>query len=164
MARVMFKCRVTDQGYCDGSYPGDPTIGNGSRMKQISSDIDLYPLVSGHWYQVRIVFNSDKPGLVVDIWGDDQGTDGSDSGELWTGFKNITRPDPEDSSGCQWAAIPRLEMATEDQYLYIGDNAAHVRPGQDDPGDAANTTLKGKLDWFLRKAVADYSGVDDPPY
>ncbi len=37
-SRVMLKYRVTDRGYCDGTYPGDPTVGNGAWMKQISSD------------------------------------------------------------------------------------------------------------------------------
>jgi hypothetical protein len=27
-----------------------------------------------------------------------------------------------------------------------------------------NTTLKGKMDWFIWKPVTDYSGVNDPPY
>jgi hypothetical protein len=163
-ARVLFKYRVTDRGYCDGTYPGDPTVGNGAWMKQISSDIEQYPLVNGHWYQVRIVFNTDKPRTVVDIFADDQGTDGNDAGELWAGYKNIAKPDPEASAGCKWAAIPGLFMATEDQYLYIGDNVSHLRPGADDPGDYRNTMLKGKLDWFVWRPVVDYSGVDDPPH
>jgi hypothetical protein len=164
-ARVLLKYRSTVQGYCDGTFPGDPTtIGNGAWMKQISSDIDTYPIVTGHWYKIRIVVNMDKTRNVIDIFADDQGTDGSDTGELWTGYKNITKPDPEDSSACKWAAIPGIDMATEDQYLYIGDNPTHVRPGADDQGDYRNSTFKGKIDWLIWKPLVDYSGVDDPVY
>ncbi len=48
-----------------------------------------------------------------------------------------------------------------------GDNTPHERPGADDQGDYRNTTLKGKLDWFLWKPVVDYffdsdgDGVED---
>jgi hypothetical protein len=163
-ARIIFKYRVTDRGVCDGTYPGDPTEGDGAWFKQISSDIDDYPIVQGHWYKIRIVYNTDKPRLVVDIFADDQGIDGSDTGELWSGYKNVSRPDPEDSSSCRWAAIPGLVMDTLDKPTSIGDNIVHERPGQDDQGDYRNSTLKGKLDWFIWKPVVDYSGVDDSPY
>jgi len=163
MGKVIFKYLVTDRGYCNGSYPGDPTVGDGDWWKQVSSD-DAFPIITGHWYIVRIVFNTDKPRLTVDIFADDLGTDGSGTGELWVGYKNITNPDPEESAGCKWAAIPGLIMETEDQYLYIGDNSFHARPGQDDQGDHRNNMLKGKIDWFSWKPVADYTGVDDPPY
>lgn len=163
-ARIIFKYRVTDRGYCDGTYPGDPTVENGAWFKQISSDIENYPIVQGHWYKIRIVFNTDKPRLAVDIFADDQGTDGSDTGELWSGYRNVSRPDPEDSSACKWAAIPGLVMNTDDNTTSIGDNTVHTRPGQDDQGDYRNSTLKGKLDWFEWKPVVDYSGINDPPY
>jgi predicted CXXCH cytochrome family protein len=167
-ARIIFKYRVTDRGLCDGNYPGDPTGEgspvNGAWFKQISSDTENYPIVTDHWYRIRIVFNTDKPRLAVDIFADDQGTDGGDSGELWSGYKNVSRPDPEDSSACKWAAIPGLVMNTEDNTTSIGDNTNHVRPGADDQGDYRNTTLKGKLDWLSWKPVVDYSGVDDLPY
>jgi len=167
-ARIIFKYKVTDQGVCDGSYPGDPTGEdtpvNGAWFKQISSDIENYPIKKGHWYKIRIVYNTDKPRLVVDIFADDQGTDGNGAGELWSGYKNVSRPDPEDSSACKWAAMPGLVMDTLDKAASIGDNTVHQRPGNDDQGHYNNTTLKGKLDWFVWKPVVDYTGVDDPPY
>ncbi len=54
-------------------------------------------------------------------------------------------------------------MATEDQYLYIGENPAHQRPGNDDQGHFKNTTLKGKMDWFIWQPIADYGNVNSPP-
>ncbi|MCP4707137.1 MAG: hypothetical protein GY869_00810, partial [Planctomycetes bacterium] len=60
-------------------WPADPYVGNDVRMHQISSDIARWPLYDNHWYQIKVVFNSDKGaiyGTVVDIFIDDQGTDG----------------------------------------------------------------------------------------
>ncbi len=163
-ARVEFKYITADKGTCDGTFPNDPTGEgapvNGSAQKQISSDIDNYPIVTGHWYKVRIVFNTDKSRNPVDIFGDDQGTDGNGAGELWTGYKNIAKSDPEDSAGCKWAALPGIEMKTLDRYLFIGDNCCHT----DVQGAANNSIFKGKVDWFSWKPVVDYSGVDDPPH
>jgi hypothetical protein len=163
-ARIEFKYIAVNKGTCDGTYPNDPTGEgspvNGSAQKQISSDIDNYPIVTGHWYKIRIVFNTDKTRNPVDIFADDQGTDGNDTGELWTGYKNISKPDPEDSAGCKWAAIPGIEMKTLDRYLFIGDNCCHG----DVQGAANNGIFKGKIDWFSWKPVADYSGVVDPAY
>lgn len=170
-ARVIFKYKVTDRGTCDGTYPldstGEGSPVNGAWYKQISSDIENYPIVSGHWYKIRIVYNTDKARLAVDIFADDEGTDGSGAGELWTGYKNIAKPDPEDSSACKWAAIPGLVMQTPDYSLNIGENWKHA-PANPDANDAQghynNVTLKGKMDWFVWKPVVDYSGLDDPPY
>ncbi len=95
----------------------------------------------------------------VDIWADDQGINGDDVGQLWNGFINIARPDPESSGGCRWLSQPGDEMLDEDQMTYVGDN----RGNNDVPGAANNTIFKGLIDWVNWKPVADYSGVDDPP-
>jgi predicted CXXCH cytochrome family protein len=153
-ARIMFKYRVTPPYRRDCGEEG-----LGAWMKQVFSDIDAYPIVDNHWYKIRVVFNSDKPHIPVDIWADDQGTDGSGAGELWAGYINIALPDPENSGGCRWMSQPGDEMATENQMTFIGDNPNH----NDIPGTQNNQLFKGLIDWVIWKPVADYSNVDGPP-
>ncbi len=140
------------------SYPTDTYVGNDVWMHQISSDANTHPLVNDHWYRIRVVFNSDKPNFPVDIFVDDQGTDGvaeplAGLAELWSGFKNIARPDPED--GCKWGALPGDFIQTRNELTYIGS-----------PWSSSNTThlFKGLIDWVTWSPIADYTGVDDPPH
>jgi hypothetical protein len=72
----------------------------GNAWKPVLTNYTTCPIVSDHWYQVRTVWNSTKPGGVpgqffvpADIWIDDQGTDGSGAGENWPGEANCTRAD-----------------------------------------------------------------------
>lgn len=146
-------------------WPEDPYVGNDAWWHQISSDIDEYPLVQGHWYQIKVVFNSDKSGISgstgvpVDIFADDQGTDGADSGELWSGYQNVSQTINE-SSTCRWGALPGDFMAAEAQVSFVGDNFAH----NDIPGNTNNQLFKGAIDWLTWKPVADYGGVDALPH
>ena len=158
-ARIEVKYRVpaayrrtcTQDDECGG--PGTAPC-DGAWMKQVSTDIDTYPIVSNHWYRMRVVFNSTKTRVPIDIWVDDKGTDGNDAGELWAGYINIAKPDPVDSGGCKWMAQPGDEMESENQLTYIGS-----------PPNHNNTHLfDGLIDWVLWKPDADYAGVDDGPH
>ncbi len=140
------------------SYPNDTYAGNDVRMHQISSEAAVHPIVNDHWYRIRVVFNSDKPNFPVDIFADDQGTDGvaeplAGAGELWSGFKNIARTEPED--GCKWGALPGDFIETRDEFTYLGS-----------PWSSSNAThlFKGLIDWVTWSPIADYTGVDDPPH
>ena len=147
-ARVMFKYRAAPpyQRDCDADGPG-------AWMKQVSSDIDLYPIVTNHWYKIRIVFDSNQSHIPVGIWADDQGTDGFDAGENWSGFINIAQPDPEDSGSCKWMSQPGDEMASEDQLTHIGSP----------PNHNSLVLFKGLIDWVTWQGEAIYSGVDPQP-
>ena len=167
------KARITFKYFTDSAarhtcphpqWPADTYTGNDARWHEISTDIDAYPLVQGHWYKMKIVFNSDKSGIPgsdgtpVDIFLDDQGTDGNGAGELWSGYK-LASFSFSDSQGCKWSALPGDFITTEDRPFWIGDDGNHA----DIPGDANNNFFKGNIDWVTWKPVADYSGVDDSP-
>ena len=118
--------------------------------------IDLYPLASNHWYKMRVLYNSYKTHIPVDIWLDDMGEDGQSeqATQLWAGYINTAKPDIQDSSSCRWGALPGDYMAMEDQVTYIGSP----------PNHSAISLFKGAIDWISWAPVADYSGVDDAPH
>jgi predicted CXXCH cytochrome family protein len=163
-ARVILKYRVdaASRHTCpDPHFPDDPYVGDSAWWHQVATDIDQWPIVQGHWYRIRIVYNSFKTYTPIDIWMDDQGTDGNDTGELWSGFVNAARPDPVDNGGCRWGPIAGETIdVTSAGFSAIGDNLNHT----DVPGDTNNTLFKGKIDWFIWKPIADYDGVDDGPH
>ncbi|MFC1713269.1 hypothetical protein ACFL6S_06370 [Candidatus Poribacteria bacterium] len=160
-ARVQIKYRVEDivgpgaRHDCpDSQWPEDPYEGPDVRMHQINSDIDRWPIVDNHWYQIKVVFNSDKGpnyGTPVDIFIDDQGTDGQDSDEQWPGYVNATATINE-SSSCQWGSLPGDVINDRADSFHIGANW--------------NSTVHffaGQIDWVTWSPVSDYSGVDDVP-
>ncbi len=142
----------------DPRWPADPYTGNDAQWHQISTDIDQWPIVNDHWYRIKVVFNTNKAfiagsdGTPVDIFVDDQGTAGDDAGELWAGYINASQS-INDSSTCQWGALPGDYIAREDQPFFIGSA----------PSTAYNQRFTGAMDWVKWKPVADYSGVDDLP-
>ena len=147
-ARVVFKYRVAPPYRRDCGADGP-----GAWLKQVISNIDAFPILANHWYKIRVVFDSDKARIPVDIWADDQGTDGAGTGELWSGYRNIAYPNPEDSGSCKWMSQPGDEIAAESQLTYIGAP----------PNHAPQVLFKGLIDWVVWKPFADYNGVDDPP-
>ncbi len=140
------------------SWPDDTYVGNDARWHQVNTDIDNYPIVSDHWYRARVVFNSAKAHIPVDIWVDDLGTNDPvtdpDVGELWSGFINTAMPNVEDSSSCKWGALPGDYIALEEQPWFIGATENHN----------SLFIMKGQIDWVTWKAAADYTGVDDGPH
>ncbi len=138
-------------------WPADPHTGNDARMHQISSDIDQFPIVDNHWYQIKVVFNSDKSdvagsnGTPVDIFIDDQGTNGDDSDQNWVGYKNATVAINE-SSSCKWGALPGDFLEFRNDTSHIGSSWSHAQ------------LFEGQIDWVTWQPVADYSGVDDAPH
>ncbi len=149
---------LVKEGYLK-ALPDDPYSGNDVWMHQISSDIDLWPMVNDHWYLVKVVFNSDKSGsgypasngTVVDIFLDDQGTDGNGAGEAWVGYVNASKT-INGSSSCRWGSLPGDFIDTRDETSHIGASWN------------GNQIFEGLIDWVTWKDTADYTGVDDPPY
>ena len=154
-ARIIFKYRVPSEyrRYCNASAPDDNYVGNGAWWKQVGVNRTEYPILLNHWYKIKVVFDSDRPNIPVNIWVDDQGTDGLGAGENWSGYKNVGVPDPWDSGKCRFQPLPGDEMLAENQLTYIGSP----------PNHNSLVLFKGWIDWVTWKPVADYSGVDDPP-
>jgi hypothetical protein len=160
--------------YCPHpQWPADPygtsPPTNDARMHQISSDIDQYPLYNDHWYLIRVVFNSDKADLIgsngtpVDIFIDDQGTDGvaepgAGLNQAWSGYKNASLSIRR-SSSCKWGALPGDYM----EFLTNRDSSIGVNWN---PSNSAQN-FDGEIDWVTWKPYADYtSGTPapgDPP-
>jgi hypothetical protein len=137
-------------------WPGDPYTGNDALMHQISSDIEQFPLYNDHWYQIKVVFNSDKSnvatgsnGIPVDIFIDDLGEDGNGLNENWTGYKNATRS-INDSSSCRWGSLPG-------DFINLRADTSHI--GSNWNNGAQN--FEGQIDWVTWSPVADYTGVND---
>jgi hypothetical protein len=68
--------------------------------KPVLSDYDICPITNDHWYLVKVVWDTNKVGGVpyeffvpADIYIDDQGPDGDDVGESWSGYENCTDTD-----------------------------------------------------------------------
>ncbi|MCU7905064.1 MAG: hypothetical protein KZQ76_04260, partial [Candidatus Thiodiazotropha sp. (ex Epidulcina cf. delphinae)] len=137
--------------------PGDAH--GGTVWKPVLTDYSQYPIVSDHWYRVKAVWNSNKPGGVADqpyvqadIFVDDEGTDGLGTGENWVGYRNATN-----------AAQSYLDAT---RLLYTGDIITAVN-GPFAIGvnvnNHANNLFNGLIDWVTWQGAADYTGVDDPP-
>ncbi|MEW6746809.1 MAG: hypothetical protein AB1486_29055 [Planctomycetota bacterium] len=110
----------------------------GEVWKVVLTDYANCPIVAGHWYQVKIVWNSAKVGgIPCDIYVDDQGTDGNGAGEKWSGFVNATKSDqaylPEGRKLFEGDVIKKA-----DGYLALGVNV----------NDQANNVFKGFIDWI----------------
>ena len=110
----------------------------GKNWKPVLTLYSACPIVSDHWYRVKVVWDSDKnSGIPCDITVDDQGTDGLGSGEKWTGTLNCT-----DTTGSLAAADQRLsqgdEIAPADGDFTIGCNV----------NNHANNVFNGLIDWI----------------
>jgi hypothetical protein len=131
----------------------------GKWWKPVLTDYNICPIVSDHWYQIKVVWNSNKTGGTVDqpfvpadIFVDDQGTDGLGSGENWANYINCTDSDQS--------------LLTDDRKLYYLDE---ITTGDGDftiganVNNHSNNVFNGLIDWITWKAEVDYSGVDDTP-
>ncbi len=100
------------------------------------------PIVSDHWYQVKAVWNTNKPGgttgqpfTPADIYVDDQGTDGNGAGEGWAGYLNCTDTD-------QSLKASAVKFYTADQIATVNGLFAIGQNGAD-----ANL-FNGLIDWI----------------
>jgi hypothetical protein len=112
------------------------------------------PIVSDHWYQVKAVWNTNKPGgtpgqffLPADIYIDDQGTDGNGAGENWAGYINCTDTDQSlmgTYNDAKFYTGDVIKAATGDNFT-IGTNR----------GTPTNNLFNGLIDWITWKDSAD---------
>jgi hypothetical protein len=168
---VKYRVDVASRHACPHpQWSSDPYVGTDVRMHQISSDIDQWPIVNGHWYRVKVVFNSDKSdvplsnGTPVDVFLDDQGADGLNAVnptpgepelnpdyEQWAGYVNATKT-INGSSSCRWGSLPGDFIEFRSDTSHIGANWSN-----------AAQHFEGQIDWVTWQPIADYTGVDDPP-
>lgn len=123
---------------------------DGLLWKPVLTNYTDYPIVADHWYKVKVVWNSSKTGgIPCDIFVDDQGTDGNDTSENWSGYINAT-----DFNQSQLTSDRKLYegdiMNSADGVMNIGSSANHN----------ANLMFNGSIDWIKWQGIADYSGVD----
>ncbi len=110
----------------------------GNQWKPVMTNYSNYPIVSDHWYKVKLVWNSSVVGGIPgSIFVDDQGTDGNGAGENWSGYVDAT-----DASQSQLPPVSRLSegdiIFSADGDFVIGANA----------GNHGNNVFKGLIDWM----------------
>ncbi len=123
----------------------------GNAWKPVLSNYDSCPIVSDHWYQVKVVWNSSKAGgtpdqffVPADIFIDDQGTDGTGTGENWSGSFNCTNATQSYNADVQ-------KLYTADQITPVnGDFAIGANVN-----NHANNVFDGEIDWLRWVDVAE---------
>ncbi len=132
--------------------PVDSHGGNG--WKVVLTDYDTCPIVSDHWYRVRVVWNSAKiGGFPGDIFVDDQGTDGLNTGETWSDYVNCTDAD-------QSQVNPVTQLILEGDQIKAGQN--NMRIGTN-VNNSTRNHFEGLIDWITVETAVDYTGLDDTP-
>jgi hypothetical protein len=122
----------------------------GTNWRPVITDYRNYPIVADHWYDIKVVWNSNKVGGIPgDIFVDDQGTDGNGAGENWSGFKNATDSNQEQLPD-RWKLYEGDEIRDADAPFVIG--AANP--------PSYNVPFNGLIDWISVELAADYSGVE----
>lgn len=118
------------------------------------------PIVSNHWYQVKTVWNTARPGGTsgqpfspADIFIDDQGTDGAGTNENWAGFINCTDRN-------QSLVDPTTQAFYTDDQIRPNDGAFTIGANRN---NTANNIFDGLIDWITWRETADYSGVEGAP-
>jgi len=118
------------------------------------------PIVSDHWYQVKAVWNTSRlggtagqPFSPVDIFVDDQGTDGLGAGENWTGFINCTDRDQSLVDQTLQRFYTDDEIRPNDSSFAIGVNRNTL----------TGNLFDGLIDWIKWQDAVDYSGVQGAP-
>lgn len=108
----------------------------GQAWKPALTDYTACPVVAGHWYHVKVVWDSyEVGGIPVDIYLDDQGEDGAGAGEAWSGLVNCTDSDQS--------------QLDPDRWLYEGDRIASGGGTQHIGTTAGHTlTFNGLIDWI----------------
>ena len=108
----------------------------GSVWKPLLSDHATCPILAGHWYRVRVDWDSGRVGVMPgQFWIEDQGTDGSGAAAAWSGLANCTDDDQSQSPADR-------KFSPGDQILG-GDGIHHVAATN-------NKTLffNGLIDWI----------------
>ncbi len=123
--------------------------------KPVLSDYDLCPITNDHWYLVKVVWDSDKVGgtpgqffVPADIYIDDQGPNGDDVGESWSGYINCTDADQSYVID-DWKFWTGDRIGGGDGPYVIGAASHNVEKG--------NLQFNGLIDWIK------WSNIDATP-
>ncbi len=116
--------------------------------KPILTDYSLCPIVSDHWYQVSIEWDSAREGVLPgSIFVDDQGPDGNDGGERWSGAINcINFSQTLVLTGSRLYAGDRIQAGHSD--FVVGANV----------DDHSANVFEGLIDWIR---LGDRQSFDD---
>ena len=132
----------------------------GNPWKPVLTSVNSCPLYADRWYRIRVVWNSDKlggvpnqPHAMADLFIDDQGSDGLDTDEYWQGYVNCTNY-TQSYLTAEYLSYTGDEVSVADGVFSIGV----------DVNDHAVGLFNGQIDWVTWEGIADYSGVDAPPY
>ena len=124
--------------------PVDPNPYPATTWKAVLSDFNTCRIVTDHWYLVKAVWDSDATGIPVKIYMDDQGTDGSGSGENWAGYIDCTDSDQSQMPAANWVkqgdSLPKAAEAFK-----IG---AHLTT-------PTNNLFNGLIDWIIWKDTVE---------
>ncbi|MBI5342301.1 MAG: hypothetical protein HZB63_03130 [Deltaproteobacteria bacterium] len=126
----------------------------GNAWKPVLTDYTACPIVSDHWYQVKVVWDSAKSGgtpgqpfVPADIFVEDQGTDGNGAGKSWTGSVNCTKAD-QSYHGANCKLYTGDTIKASDSIFAIGCAA----------GTLGNNKFQGYIDW-----IKWYDSASAPP-
>ncbi|MBI5203937.1 MAG: cytochrome c3 family protein [Nitrospirae bacterium] len=139
--------------YADDAHSGNswkPVLTNYTGAKN-DAENDC-PIVNDHWYQIKAVWDTNKPGGTpgqffqpADIFIEDQGTDGLGADKKWSGSINCTDTD-------QSLKFDAVKFYAGDKIkTYSGDNFA-IGANRTNP---ANNLFNGLIDWIMWKAGID---------
>ena len=110
-----------------------------------ASDCDRCPIVSDHWYLVKVVWDSNATGHIPGyIYVDDQGTDGLGTGEYWSGYTDCTDADQ--------SLLPANRHFWEGDEISPADGAMTVGANVN---NHANNVFNGLIDWITWKDTVD---------
>ena len=110
----------------------------GLSWKVVLSDYDLCPVVTDHWYEVQVTWDASDPIYPGTILVDDQGTDGLDSGEGWSGFIDCTDTAQRLVESNRYI-LPGDTITASDGAFAIGANT----------NNHANNVFDGLIDWIV---------------
>lgn len=118
----------------------------GVAWKPIMTEYTTHPIVSDHFYRIKVIWNSFKIGIPVNIFIDDEGTDGNGLGENWQGYTDATDSDQS--------------LVPADRRLYEGDRIT-MADGDfliaSNVNNHNNNAFNGLIDWIKWQGVANYS-------
>jgi hypothetical protein len=133
------------------SHGGDP-------WKVMLTDYTACPITNDHWYQVKVVWNTNKSGgtdgqpfVTGEIYVDDQGTDGvaepaAGAGENWSGYNDCTHSDQSYLDDVK-KLYYKDEMIAGDGDFAIGANTNKLEKG--------GNQFNGLIDWIIWKDSVD---------
>ncbi|RJQ51402.1 MAG: hypothetical protein C4521_12445 [Actinobacteria bacterium] len=136
--------------------PTDTHGGNAWKpvLTETSSSAANYTSITGYrWYRIKAVWNSDKSGgtpdqpfVPCDIYVDDQGPNGDNVGQLWSGWRNAT-----DADQSQFADDNLTKLYTGDA-IKKSDGSFTIGANV---GNHANNVFLGKIDYIKWQGEVD---------